>query len=58
MIPEDKVYNIIYNSELYKLLLRCAMKSCKYESLKCNLGNGCKITFEINADDSKQLSVN
>lgn len=53
MIPEDRVYNIIYNSGLYKLLLRCAMRSYKYESLECNLGNGCKITFEINTDDSK-----
>ena len=50
---ESEILNIIYNSGLYKLLLDCMTKSYKYKSLECNLGNGCKITFEINTDDSK-----
>jgi hypothetical protein len=50
---ENDILSIIYNSGLHKLLLDCAAKSYKYESLECNLGNGCKITFEINTDDSK-----
>lgn len=55
MIPEDKVYNIIYNSGLYKLLLKCMIKSHGYEYLQCDLGSGCKITFEINTDNKYQL---
>ena len=54
---ESEILNIIYNSGLHKLLLDCMTKSYKYECLKYNLGNGCKITFEINTDDSKQLSI-
>lgn len=50
---ENDILSIIYGSGLHKLLLDCAAKSCKYESLICNLGYGCKITFEINKDDSK-----
>lgn len=55
---ESEILSIIHNSGLYNLLMNCMVKSYKYESLECNLGNGCKITFEINTDDSKQLSVN
>jgi hypothetical protein len=50
---ESEILNIVYTSGLYKLLLDCATKSYKYKSLEYNLGNGCKITFEINTDDSK-----
>ena len=50
---ENDILSIIYISGLHKLLLDCAAKSYKYESLTCNLGNGCKITFEINTDGSK-----
>ena len=56
MINNDIEVNIlalIYNSGLYNLLMNCMVKSYKYESLECNLGNGCKITFEINTDASK-----
>ena len=48
---ENDILSIIYISGLHKLLLDCAAKSYKYESLECNLGNGCKITFEINTDN-------
>ena len=50
---EANILALIYNSGLHKLLLDCMAKSYKYESLEYNLGNGCKITFEINTDDSK-----
>ena len=50
---ENDILSIIYNSGLHKLLLDCAAKSYKYESLICNLGYGCKITFEINIDNNK-----
>jgi hypothetical protein len=50
---ENDILSIVYNSGLHKLLLDYAAKSYKYKSLICNLGNGCKITFEINTDDSK-----
>jgi hypothetical protein len=50
---ENNILGIVYISGLHKLLLDCAAKSCKYESLECNLGNGCKITFEINTDNNK-----
>lgn len=53
LLEEDKILNIIHNSGLHKLLLDCAAKNYKYESLECNLGYGCKITFEINTDASK-----
>lgn len=48
---KSDILNIIYNSGLYKLLLDCMTKSYKYESLEYNLGNSCKITFEINTDN-------
>ena len=54
---ENDILSIIYNSGLHKLLLDCMTKSYKHECLKYNLGNGCKIAFEINTDDSKQLSI-
>ena len=52
---ESEILNIIYNSGLYKLLLKCMLKSYEYEYLQCNLGNSCKITFEINTDNKYQL---
>ena len=51
ILEADKILNAIYNSGLYKLLLDYMAKSYEYESLTCNLGNGCKITFEINTDN-------
>lgn len=48
---ENDILSIIYISRLHKLLLDCAAKSYKYESLECNLGCSCKITFEINTDN-------
>ena len=56
-MPEEIILNTIYKSGLYEILLDCMVKSYKYESLTCNIGYGCKITFEINTDDSKQLSI-
>ena len=53
MIPKEKILDIVYKSGLRDLLMDYTAKSYKYESLTCNLGYGCKITFEINADDSK-----
>jgi hypothetical protein len=55
---KNEILSIIHTSGLYNLLMNCMVKSYKYESLECNLGNGCKITFEINIDDNKQLHVN
>ena len=39
---KNDIFSIVYVSVLHKLLLDCAAKSYKYESLECNLGNGCK----------------
>ena len=50
---ESEILSIIHNSGLYNLLMTCMVKSYKYESLECNLGNGCKITFEINIYNNK-----
>lgn len=53
ILEANKILNIIHNSGLHKLLLDCMAKSYKYESLECNLGNGCKITFKINTDGNR-----
>lgn len=62
MIPKEKILDIVYKSGLRDLLMDYTVKSYKYESLTCNLGYGCKITFEINVspeqDDNKQLQTN
>lgn len=57
MIPREMLLDIIYKSGLRDLLMEYMKNNYKYESLTWNLGYGCKITFEINTDDSKQLSV-
>lgn len=51
ILEGDKILSIIHNSGIYRLLLDCMVKSYEYEFLECNLGNGCKITFEINTDN-------
>ena len=53
MIPKERILDIVYKSGLHSLLMEYIKNNYKYESLTCNLGYGCKITFEINTDDSK-----
>jgi hypothetical protein len=53
MIPKERILDIVYKSGLHDLLIESMKNNYKYESLTCNLGYGCKITFEINTDGSK-----
>lgn len=51
MISKERILDIVYKSGLHDLLMESMKSNYKYESLTCNLGCGCKITFEINTDD-------
>ena len=55
-LPKEKILDIVYKSGLYDLLMDCITKTYKYDSLTCNLGYGCKITFEINVSPEQNDS--
>jgi hypothetical protein len=52
-MPKERILDIVYKSGLHGLLMEYIKNNYKYESLTCNLGYGCKITFEINTDNNK-----